>query len=255
MKKTFLIAVAVLTTTLFSFAQNDDNNWSGTWGGGKKVKGEGAIITQDRAISNFTGVESNISADVFIKQAAAFKVTVEGQKNVLDLMKMEVKNGLLKISFEKGYSIRYKTQLKISVEAPSFERLGMSGSGNVKVEGALTGKNLKLECSGSGDFDVAGERQRQERELLFEVGIEAADGELDLSFLAGFDSKLLGGEGNRAGQRLPECEDSGLRRKVTHLQGPEAGSQLPAQGERALWPRHRDFPLLKPTQTSEIMPC
>ena len=155
MKKTFLIAVAVLTTTLFSFAQNDDNNWSGTWGGGKKVKGEGAIITQDRAISNFTGVESNISADVFVKQAAAFKVTVEGQKNVLDLMKTEVKNGLLKISFEKGYSIRYKTQLKISVEAPSFERLGMSGSGNVKVEGALTGKNLKLECSGSGDFDIA----------------------------------------------------------------------------------------------------
>ena len=164
MRKGIFLLLTFLAITTLATAQkdktknkdkDDDNNssWDSGWGG-KRVKGTGAVVKETRNISGFTGVESAISADIVIKQGSSFKVTIEGQKNILDLLKTELKGNSLKISFEKGYSINYKDNLKIYVEAPSFERLGMSGSGNVDVDGTLSGTKLDINISGSGDFDL-----------------------------------------------------------------------------------------------------
>jgi hypothetical protein len=167
MKKICLSLLVVLTTMSFSVAQqngktrnkNKENhesnyNYNDGWGG-RKVSGEGDVIKESRDIKDFNGVISSIGADVYLKQASSFKVTLEGQKNILDLLKTEVKNGALKISFEKGYSMRYREPLKIYVEAPSFVLLGMSGSGKVVSENTLSGEKLDIEISGSGDFDLS----------------------------------------------------------------------------------------------------
>jgi Putative auto-transporter adhesin, head GIN domain len=151
MKKLLLVLVSFLTLINITTAQNGDYS-SGGWGSGKKVKGEGASVTETRSVSGFKGFESAVSADVYIKQSSTFKVTVEGQKNILALLKTELKGDMLKITFQKGYNISYKDQLKVYIEAPSFEKLSMSGSGNVKAENALSGSKMDIGISGSGDF-------------------------------------------------------------------------------------------------------
>ena len=163
MKKGIFLLLAFLCITTLATAQKDktkskekdedQSGWDSGWGG-KRVKGMGAVVKESRNISGFTGVESAISADIVLKQGSSFKVTVEGQKNILDLLKTELKGNSLKISFEKGYSINYKDNLKIYVEAPYFESLGMSGSGNVRVDGVLSGTKLDINISGSGNFDL-----------------------------------------------------------------------------------------------------
>lgn len=174
MKKFICLAMAFLATNLSTYAQqtetikekkevkkesknrnNDDNgNWN-NWSGGEKVRGEGPTVTENRDINNFKGFKSGISADITLKQTSgSYKVTVSGQKNILSLLKTEVVDGNLKISFEKGYSMSYNTPLKITLEAPSFDYLGMSGSGNVVAEGTLSGEKLAVNISGSGDFDL-----------------------------------------------------------------------------------------------------
>ena len=156
MKKTILLVVAFFTIASMAISQNNDsNNYSHNEGwGGKKVVGEGATVKESRDVKGFTGVKSGISADIYLKQASVFKVTIEGQKNILDLIKTDLSIGVLKISFEKGYSIRYKQALKVYIEAPSFESLGMSGSGNVVAENGLSGTKLNIDISGSGDFNL-----------------------------------------------------------------------------------------------------
>ena len=132
----------------------DNGSWS-NWNGGEKVRGEGPTVTENRNIKNFTGFKSGISADITLKQTSgSYKVTVSGQKNILSLLKTEVVDGNLKITFEKGYSMNYNEPLKITLEAPSFNYLGMSGSGDVKAEGTLSGEKLTVNISGSGDFDL-----------------------------------------------------------------------------------------------------
>lgn len=164
MNKRFLLAFLFALTGILSIvAQNDKNKKNNSdddsysknsWNwGGKRVKGTSPVVTETRNISDFTGVESSISADIILKQSPTFKVKVEGQKNILDLLKTELKGNSLKIFFEKGYSMNYDSNLKIYVEAPDFERLGMSGSGNVRADGSLSGDKLSISISGSGDFD------------------------------------------------------------------------------------------------------
>jgi Putative auto-transporter adhesin, head GIN domain len=130
------------------------DNWNSSGWGGERVVGTGDVVSETRDISGFTGVSSGISADIELRQNSTFKVSIDGQKNIIDLVEMEVKDGTLKIRFKKGYSMTYKKTLKIRVEAPSFAYLGMSGSGNVRAEGALTGEKLDISISGSGDFDL-----------------------------------------------------------------------------------------------------
>ena len=163
MKKVCLSLLVLWATMSLSFAQqkekeknkNESNHtYSNGWGG-KKIKGEGDVVKESRDIRDFKGVSSSISADVYLKQASSFKVTVEGQKNILDLLKTEVKNGVMKITFEKGYSMQYREPIKVYVEAPSFESLGMSGSGKVISENTLSGDKLDIDISGSGDFNLA----------------------------------------------------------------------------------------------------
>ena len=159
MKKVILLMVALLAIASLATAQqkdNDDHNYNHNDGwGGKKVVGQGSTVKEARDVKDFTGLQSAIGADVYLKQTPNFKVTIEGQKNILDLLKTELKNGTLKISFEKGYSIHYKQALKVYIEAPNFEFLGMSGSGNVVSENVLSSDKLKIDISGSGDFNLA----------------------------------------------------------------------------------------------------
>jgi hypothetical protein len=173
MKKQILfsltLVMALCAATAHTFAQeapaakkekkekrNKDTNesWSSSGWGGEKIEGTGDVVTENRDVRDFTGVTSSIAADIELRQSATFKVTIEGQKNILDLLETEVKDGKLKISFKKGYSIRYKKQMKVSIEAPNFAYLGMGGSGNVTANGGLSGDKLNLNISGSGDFDL-----------------------------------------------------------------------------------------------------
>jgi Putative auto-transporter adhesin, head GIN domain len=176
MKKQFIISfalfMALFTTTFIASAQeapaakkadkkekskkeNDDNwGWNTSGWGGERVVGTGDVITENRDVRDFKGVTSSISADIDLRQSSTFKVTIEGQKNILDLLETEVRDGKLKISFKKGYSMKYKKSLKVYIEAPSFDYLGMAGSGNVRAEGTLSGEKLDISISGSGDFDL-----------------------------------------------------------------------------------------------------
>ena len=121
------------------------------WGDG--VKGAGPVVKETRAISGFTKVASGIAANVFVRQASAFQVEVEGQKNVLGLLITEVVDGVLKIRFEENVS--YDKALSIYISAPSFEELKLSGSGDLKAENGLSGTSLKLTLSGSGNVNIS----------------------------------------------------------------------------------------------------
>jgi Putative auto-transporter adhesin, head GIN domain len=174
MKKVILLATAIFASTFCLWAQdsesvkeknktdkkekkknkdwNDNGNWN-NWGGGERIRGEGPSVTETRDAKNFKGFKSSISADITLKQTSgSYSVKIEGQKNILALLKTEVVDGMLKIGFEKGYSINHKEPLNITIEAPSFEYLGLSGSGNVKVNGSLSGDKMTMSLSGSGDF-------------------------------------------------------------------------------------------------------
>lgn len=148
--KKLIIGLCCLSVLITSC---DGDGW-GLFDGGKRLTGQGAIERTTRDVSGFKSIDLATSANVFVKQSTTFKVEVEAQKNIAEILETTVEDGVLKIKFKKGtWQVNFE-KLNIYVEMPSVERLLISGSGDLTAETALSGDNMDLHISGSGNITV-----------------------------------------------------------------------------------------------------
>jgi hypothetical protein len=119
-----------------------------------KVKGEGSVVSETRSVKDFKGIELAASGDVYFKQAPEFKVVVETHKNIADILETVVEDGILKIRFKNQLTSISADKLIIRVESPSFDKIELTGSGNMTAENALTGSNIDVLISGSGNIAI-----------------------------------------------------------------------------------------------------
>ncbi len=121
----------------------------------KRITGKGDMEKQDRDAKDFKGIDLMASADVIIKQGSTYKVIVEGQKNILEILETVVENGILRIKFKDGSWNLNFDKLNVYIETPSVSSIELSGSGNMTVETAFNIEELDLKVSGSGNIKTA----------------------------------------------------------------------------------------------------
>ncbi len=167
MRKSLFILLALIFTTLCSdtqlFAQ---------------VTGEGDIVREEITLEALRGIHLAISAEVILTQGSPQKIVMEGQKNVLDNIKRDVRNGVWKIGQEKN--MRQVKKVTIHITMSVLEDIAVSGSGKVRTEGtfrnvgdlktAVSGsgkltlsveaRNIKSAISGSGSIELSGSAHR-----------------------------------------------------------------------------------------------
>lgn len=159
---------------------------------GKRIKGKGAVERTTRDVKDFKSVDVMTSANVFVTQGATFKVEVEAQKNIADVLETVVEEGTLKIKVKKGsWSLSFE-KLNIYVEMPVVENLEISGSGDLKVETALSGDKITLDITGSGNIDV--EKGLTAKTLKIGIG-GAGDIKVDDIAVGELSTKIAGSGG------------------------------------------------------------
>lgn len=121
----------------------------------KRITGKGAMEKQDRDAKDFKGIDLMASADVIIKQGATYKVIVEGQQNILDILETVVDNGILSVKFKDGSWNLNFDKLNVYIETPSVSSIEISGSGNLTLESAFNADDLDIKLSGSGNIKTA----------------------------------------------------------------------------------------------------
>lgn len=107
-------------------------------------------VTETRDVRNFSGIISNLPADVFVMQGAEFKVEATGPADVLAALRTEVKDGLLYVSFTQ--ELHNTDGLVINVTMPAIERLAVNNNGDIVVQTELKTEKLTLSVSGTGDI-------------------------------------------------------------------------------------------------------
>lgn len=120
----------------------------------EKVIGEGSLVNETRTTSNFTGIESEVSANVVYVQGNDHKVELTAQQNILNVIETPVVNNKLVVRFKNFVRVKSHEQITIKVTAPSISSIGSSGSGNVTVLSPLTSNNLSFRLSGSGNVTL-----------------------------------------------------------------------------------------------------
>lgn len=123
--------------------------------GGKRVAGNGVMSAQQRSVGDFNGVDVSGPLKVFISQGSELSVKVEGDENLLEYIEVDNHGDDLEIRTRRGYNLRSRTGLKVYVTAPSFDKLAVTGSGELKTLSKISNnKNMDVNVTGSGDMIV-----------------------------------------------------------------------------------------------------
>ena len=150
----------------------------------KTFDGDGIITKETRKIDVFNEISMPISAEVIVKQAAFPSLEIEGEANIIKILRTEVRNGKLYLSFDQNW-VRTTSKLKIYVSTPTLSYVYVSGSGNVISDNRIVTENLTLNLSGSGTIDVAADVRKKLTLKHIGSGLIFAEGNtknLDVNF-------------------------------------------------------------------------
>jgi hypothetical protein len=143
MKKIFNIVIApAMVAFLFISCEKD------------LIVGNGPVVTETRSVSNFRGVSYRVPGKVYFKVGAFYKVEVSAQRNILDVLRTDIVNGILIIDFRNNVRVREHEDIIVNITAPSADYLDLSGVGDMNVEGDLITNNLDLSVSGLGNIFI-----------------------------------------------------------------------------------------------------
>jgi hypothetical protein len=123
--------------------------------GGKRVRGNGNIKTEERTVSSFKNLEVSSSFNVYVTQGELKPVKIEGDENLLQYIEVSQEGDRIIIRNRNGFNLDGSNDLSIHVTAPVFNSISLSGAGNIESENKIASpENLELDLSGAGDIKM-----------------------------------------------------------------------------------------------------
>lgn len=117
------------------------------------VKGVGEVVKQEINLAPIHGVDLGFSGDVILTQGSPQKIVLEGQQNILDIIKRDVDNGVWKIHFDRNTGEMKNVTVHITL--PNIDDVKVSGSGSIRSTNRFTGTgNMEINVSGSGAISL-----------------------------------------------------------------------------------------------------
>jgi hypothetical protein len=115
------------------------------------LRGEGDAVRQVITLPDLKGINLSFAGDVILTQGSTQSIELEGQQNILDNIKREVRDGVWHIYFDKN--VREAKPVTVRITLPHLEEVGLSGSGSVKSTNHFRNLNeLDINVAGSGEI-------------------------------------------------------------------------------------------------------
>ena len=124
------------------------------------IKGDGNVVSQERAASGFYGLTIDGAANVNVHHGEDYKVVVTTDDNLQEFVFVEVKNGVLHINTKTKTKTKTNTNTNlkptkfiVDVHLPELQSINVRGVGNVKLSDG-NASELKISLSGVGNVDA-----------------------------------------------------------------------------------------------------
>jgi len=114
-----------------------------------RIKGNGNVSSETRALSTFNMAENEGAFDVYIIQDSVSEVTIEAESNLITYIRTEVQGGVLSIYTKENLKTTYP--IKLYIHTPDINSVKLSGSGLIDL-GSVATENMEVVLSGSGDI-------------------------------------------------------------------------------------------------------
>ena len=142
--------------------------------GGNAVEGNGQAVVERRDAvvgANIDGIDINGPLQVEVRVGQAASLQVEGDSNLLPLLRTDASGGSLRVWVEG--SVRTANPLRVVYTTAQLRQIHSNGSGRLSVSG-LNGAPLVLDQNGSRSVKLAGNVSRLEVRLNGSGSIDAA---------------------------------------------------------------------------------
>ena len=111
------------------------------------VRGSGNMITENRAISEFTKLDVSGEYKVVLKQDSSLSLKINADDNLLKYIKTSVSNGKLRIYSKK--SICGSGQIVINVGIRNINNVEASGAVEISSDGKISTQDIHFDLSGA----------------------------------------------------------------------------------------------------------
>jgi hypothetical protein len=119
-----------------------------------KVVGEGPVTTTDRTVTQFSAIDVSVPADIYYYTGTEYKVQIQAQQNITDLIESNVSGSTLQIHFNRN-NVKIKSGgVRINVTSPNVNSIRISGSGNLYAPAGIEADHFQLSLSGSCGAEI-----------------------------------------------------------------------------------------------------
>lgn len=123
--------------------------------GGRRVSGNGNIVSQNRTTGSFSSVDVSGAIDVYIKQDSSQSIRVETDENLQELVDVYEQNGRLYISPRDNFNLNPSKSVKVFVSSPQIHSLEVSGASNVVGENRISSsESFEIDISGASEVKI-----------------------------------------------------------------------------------------------------
>jgi hypothetical protein len=140
------------------------------------LTGSGRSITQDRAVTGYSGIALSLPAQVEVVQGAAEGVRITADDNVMPEIESVVEGNVLQLRYRRRFDSVVNAHIRITVNAKALQSLAVAGAGGIRAP-ALDARRLAVSVAGSGDVKVGGRAEALEANLTGSGNLDA--GKLD----------------------------------------------------------------------------
>ena len=119
-----------------------------------QVSGSGNRQKQKREVPSFTSISTEGAFHIEVVAQKPVALEIEGDDNILPLVKTEVSNNVLHIKSGQNYSVSEPVIIRIAV--PNLEGITVNGAGKIDVVG-LNNEKFEIDVNGVSAVKVFGE--------------------------------------------------------------------------------------------------
>jgi hypothetical protein len=136
------------------------------------VAGSGTMKLEKRTVPAFAVVKVSGAFEVEIVAQKEQSLEVEGDDNLLPLIKTEVSGGVLNIHTDTGFNTKNKLRVRISV--PNLDGLDSSGASDI-VASNVKSETFTIDTSGASNIQVSGETKTLDIDMSGAGEVDARD--------------------------------------------------------------------------------
>lgn len=141
--KKLITLLALLSITISCTAQ---------WG--KRIKGNGNMVTTSRTVADYDAVSAGGSFDIKLVAGTEGKLDIYIDENLQDYLGIEVDGDKLKIKWKKGVNISHNSDILITVPFKDISEVALAGSGDIYSNDRIKASNFSTALSGSGNINL-----------------------------------------------------------------------------------------------------